>query len=255
MLRQLIEAPLAWPFIAAVRCLATASGAALPEVAVIDAHLSSRAGVRFVAAAPKRRRRRGQAPVNPAAYDSAIVEQQTVPTREACAHDLANALVWATFPRTKAAVHQRQLAVVRAAAAGAAPGRSWSRSEEGDALAMFDEGGLLVATRRGLGAEVAEALRRGDDVSLASRVARGDALGVVFGHAIVEHLGRPVPEAGAGIAGLAVAFEVDGEPGEVSLGILDALAADHAARSASLRRRQGNGIASVASGVLGTRTS
>lgn len=255
VLTTLLQSALAWPFAAVGRLLAplaSMGGGRLPAVADLDAALSERAGRRFVPSAP-RSRRRAKGPVDPAAYDAAIVESARVPTREQNAHDLANALVWGTFPRTKAAIHRRQLAVVRAAAAGAVPGRPWARSEEGDAIAMLDEGGLLVATRQGLGAAVQAELERGDDAALTARVAQGDALGVVFGHALVEHLGRPAEARPPALAGLAIAFEVEGDPRAVDLGALDRLAASYAASSEALRRRKGHGIAAVDPSVLGTR--
>lgn len=97
-------------------------------------------------------------------YDARIVNEGVVPTREGSWHDLMNALVWATFPKAKKALHTRQHGLVRVAE----PGESLRRPRELDALALLDEGGVAV-------------LRDG------SRV--------VFGHAIYEGyvLGWPAP--------------------------------------------------------------
>lgn len=106
--------------------------------------------VRFVAqSAPLRRNGMGRAP-----YDLEIVERGRVPSRERSWHDFLNMLVWAVFPRTKLAIHTRQLEASAREDAGVPRGR------ERDALSMLDEGSVLVA---------------------AERV-------VIFGHALYEHL-------------------------------------------------------------------
>lgn len=113
-----------------------ASCPSFPEPEAIDAALSSRAGVRFVRQPPRprARRRRGKPPEP--LYDARIVEEGVVPTRNGSWHDLLNALVWATFPRAKRALHTRQHAII----VPSAP----ARTREGDALALLDEGGVLV---------------------------------------------------------------------------------------------------------------
>jgi hypothetical protein len=244
VLSAIFASPLAWPF-APLRPLFGAA-AGIPPVDAIDAALAPSAGVRFVPAAPRPgRRRRGAAPPDPSAYDASIVERGEVPTRAGNAHDLANALVWATFPRSKRAHHARQLRAVRAAAR---PGRAWARSEEGDALAMLDEGGVVIVAAPGEVDEVDRDLRRGDDAALAARAREGRAVGVVFGHSIVEHWGRGEPVA---LAGLALALP--GDPRAPDLRALDeVLAARITDRRAFLTRR-GHGIASVRPDVLGTR--
>ncbi len=90
-------------------------------------------------------------------------------------HDLMNALVWATFPAAKAALHSRQH---RAIVGGLAPGACTlpRRTPELDALALVDEGGVVVG---GGGGPV-----------------------VVFGHAIYESVALGVrPAVVAGIVG------------------------------------------------------
>lgn len=243
MLASLLTSRLAWPY-APLAPLLGSAGAGVPPVDVIDAALARRAGVRFVAARPARRRRDAP-PTDPAAYDAAIVERGEVPTRPGNAHDFANALVWATFPVSKRAHHARQLGVVRAAAR---PGRPWSRSEEGDALAMLDEGGILIVARAPEVEDVERALVRGDDAELAARVAAGHALGVVFGHSIVEHLGRGEAPP---VAGLALALA--GDPAAPDLDALDRALAAHVASPATFRSRRGHGIASARPDVLGPR--
>jgi hypothetical protein len=89
-----------------------------------------------------------------APYDASIVERGEVPSREGSWHDLFNALVWATFPRAKLALHRRQHRLTRAHLTLRAAGPA------ADAVAMLDEGGVIVD-------------------------ARGP---IVFGHALYAHL-------------------------------------------------------------------
>ena len=82
--------------------------------------------------------------VNPAAldYESQIFASGIVPTRPNNIHDLFNALVWLTFPHTKAAINGRHIAA-RGEHAG---GRN--RGPVQDALTLFDECGVVVASDR-----------------------------------------------------------------------------------------------------------
>jgi hypothetical protein len=100
--------------------------------------------VRFEAAPPARGRRRATAIDPERLYDARITRERCVPTRPRSWHDFLNALVWATFPRAKLALHQRQL---RALVERIAPGAHTlpaTRSREHDALALIDEGGVVV---------------------------------------------------------------------------------------------------------------
>jgi Protein of unknown function (DUF3025) len=104
---------------------------------------ASRPPVRFEPAPPPRGRRRTA--VDPGRlYDARITHDRCVPTRSRSWHDFLNALVWATFPRAKAALHERQL---RALVERMPPGARTlppTRSREHDALALIDEGGVVV---------------------------------------------------------------------------------------------------------------
>jgi len=183
---------------------ALGSRAAFPTPEEIDEALAPLAGVRFVRQKPVPRRRR--APRDPSSmYDAQIVGAGRVPTRPGSWHDLMNALVWATFPRAKRALHARQVGLVVVAP----PGTSMRRSREADALALVDEGGvLLVRGEPAAGADAPAAARN-----------------VVFGHAIYELVAtgrageRPEGLGGAGL-------ELAPEPGrELEEGLDAALAA------------------------------
>jgi len=121
------------------------SGEGWPSVERIDELLHRDAGVRFVVAHPRPRRQRGPVDVEDL-YDARIARGE-VPTRERSWHDLLNALVWATFPRAKAALHARQHHAIRAWAGASVVRRlPNARTRELDALALVDEGSVLVCT-------------------------------------------------------------------------------------------------------------
>jgi hypothetical protein len=144
---------------------------------VFGADLSD-APVRFVPAAPRPRRgRRPQAIDVRALYDARITLDRVVPTRARSWHDFMNALVWGTFPKAKSALHARQH---RAIAARVEPGARTlppARTRELDALALLDEGGVVLP---------------GGDLARA----------VVFGHAIYENLALGIPPAVVAAIGL-----------------------------------------------------
>ncbi|HEY3819302.1 MAG TPA: DUF3025 domain-containing protein [Polyangiaceae bacterium] len=100
--------------------------------------------VRFEAAPPARGRRRAAAVDPRRLYDARITREGCVPTRPRSWHDFLNALVWATFPRAKLALHRRQhRALVERIPEGART-LPPTRSREHDALALLDEGGVVV---------------------------------------------------------------------------------------------------------------
>ena len=149
--------------------------------------------LRFVPAPAKKPRRRGPV-VLASLYEGRIVEQGEVPTRSDDYHDLFNALAFCAFPRAKWALHARQYGIYRARLTPGATRLPGARTREQDALALFDEGGLLVALAEGVraglpGGPVAR------DLMLAELVRAGRAQVVPFGHALHEHLvaGLPPP--------------------------------------------------------------
>lgn len=193
------RSPLFWPIEEALGLLtlamARAGGddapgpdAGFPQPETIDAALGRRAGIQFERQRPVSRRRRQ--PRDPASmYDARIAREGCVPTRPGSWHDLMNALVWATFPLAKRALHARQHGLV----VPAAPGESARRPRELDALALLDEGGLIVMSDAPLAADDAPIAER--ERALEEGIASGEATAFVFGHAIYEGLvlGRPPP--------------------------------------------------------------
>lgn len=123
-----------------------------------------------------------------AAYEAHIWATGEVPTRTGEAggwHDLFNALVWLTFPRTKARLNRLQAGVI--AAEGVRPGRGGLR----DAATLFDENAALLVTDD---PGVAQALRDFDWPGLfvtgRARFATRARV-VVFGHALLDKLRAP----------------------------------------------------------------
>ncbi|HEY4016519.1 MAG TPA: DUF3025 domain-containing protein [Polyangiaceae bacterium] len=141
--RALEHEPLFFPVAAAGRALASFDD--FPPVDALGCVFPGAPAVRFVPATPRRRRR---AEVDARAlYDARIALDGEVPTRERSLHDLMNALVWATFPRAKRALHARQH---RAIVERLAPGTRRlppTRTPELDALALLDEGGVVLTDR------------------------------------------------------------------------------------------------------------
>jgi hypothetical protein len=133
-----------------------------PEPEELACLFEGEAPVRFQLAAPRMRRGRRLGASD--RYDAFITERRIVPTRRGSWHDLLNALVWATFPRAKLALHARQHRAVtsRLGPDLRLPG---GRTRDQDAVAMLDEGGVVL-------------LQRGGETPSP----------IVFGHAIYERL-------------------------------------------------------------------
>jgi hypothetical protein len=119
-------------------------------------------------------------------YDARIALDREVPTRSACWHDLMNALVWGTFPRSKRALHLRQHQAIRDRLTPDARTLPPTRSRELDALALVDEGGVALIARNA--SQLDSFPMRRDRTILGAELASGAVEAVVFGHAIYESL-------------------------------------------------------------------
>lgn len=132
----------------------------------------------------------------PAGYEPAVSEG-AVPTREGSWHDAFNVLAFIAFPRAKLALHRRVLTLQRARAAAGAP--AGVRSREEDALALLDEGSLVIAGPPAAIAALDEARHEGSLPGL-DAVMRTHGLVVrVLGHALLEHLVLERRPIGAGV--------------------------------------------------------
>lgn len=117
-------------------------------------------------------------------YEEHIHRTGEVPTRDNL-HDFFNALVWLTFPRTKAALNALQAAAI--ARDGVGPRRGALR----DAATLVDENSVLLLTQRD---DLVDALAAHDWRSLfvVHRSAwQSDVRAIVFGHALMEKLTAP----------------------------------------------------------------
>ena len=75
-------------------------------------------------------------------YEQRIAQTGEVPTRAENWHDLFNALQWIAFPRSKARINAQHAAILDEGGEEEARRRSPPR----DALTLFDEGGVIVAS-------------------------------------------------------------------------------------------------------------
>jgi Protein of unknown function (DUF3025) len=185
-----LRSALFWPVARAARMLGEYASWPRPED--LTRLFEGDPPVRFEVASPRRRRARAPAE---ARYDARIALARRVPTRARSWHDVTNALVWATFPAAKLALHARQHAIIstRMGCDLRLPG---ARTPEQDALAMFDEGGVALVCSRTRRAALESALAGDSMPDLLRLVRERSTIPIVFGHAIYESLAcgetRPV---------------------------------------------------------------
>ncbi|MBI4206848.1 MAG: DUF3025 domain-containing protein [Betaproteobacteria bacterium] len=164
-------------------------------------------------------------------YEPRIYLRGEVQVRECDWHDLLNALVWLTFPRSKAALNGRHYRALLEQQANRAP----NRGPVQDAMTLFDEGGVIVAARD------RKLLRLIENFSWKElfwrnrpRVMTGMRF-YLFGHALYEKALRPF----SGITGRGILFEVEAEFLDAPLGVqisrLDDMVAARLGDAAGLR--------------------
>jgi hypothetical protein len=123
-----------------------------------------------------------------ALYDARITLAHEVPTRERNWHDLLNMLCFATFPHSKLALHARQFARLSErieANMAKLPNR---RTPEQDALTLFDEGGVLIASAPAAAQQLTDATPEARENTCLELCAQRQVRVVPFGHALYEHL-------------------------------------------------------------------
>ena len=131
-----------WPLGRAARTFADETD--WPAVEAYARAFAGVAPVRFELSLPKpRRARRSDAPLDRSSMYDAQIVRGVVPTRARDWHDYANALVWATFPSAKQALHARQHRAVAAWIPEGAVRLPGARTREMDGLALIDEGGVV----------------------------------------------------------------------------------------------------------------
>lgn len=153
-----------------------------PDVRAALTAVAERMDIRNAAGRPIRFASAGAAGAT--AYEAHIGRTGEVPTRDNW-HDFFNALVWLTFPRTKARLNALQAQTIAATGTGA------QRGPLRDAATLIDENAVLLVTQR---ADFVDALRRHDWHALfvEQRSAWGTQVRpIVFGHALMEKLTAP----------------------------------------------------------------
>lgn len=136
-------------------------------------------------------------------YEPRIYLHGALQARSQDWHDLFNVLVWATFPKTKAALNQRhyQAALRRAAN----PLRTGNRSRIEDALTLLDEGGVIVATSNPQLFELLQ-YRQWKELFWHRRaLVLASMNAFLFGHALYEKALEPY----IGVSGKAICILVD----------------------------------------------
>ncbi len=119
-------------------------------------------------------------------YELRIAQHGLIATRENW-HDLFNAAVWLTFPRTKSAISEMHARLIEQRGAGELKQRSTQR----DVLTLFDEGGVIVVSDD---PQLFELLRgfHWKELFWERRVALAQHLRIyLFGHALLEKMLTP----------------------------------------------------------------
>jgi hypothetical protein len=90
------------------------------------------------------------------------------------------------FPRCKRALHERQHALVCAGVGESFEALPGARSKEHDAIAMLDEGGVLILCAEGAREDIDDSLKVSDRSRLEAHLRAGRAWLFVLGHGILE---------------------------------------------------------------------
>lgn len=155
-------------------------------------------------------------------YEERIYARGEVQVRDANWHDLLNALVWLTFPRTKVALNARHHQALRVQQASGAR----NRGPVQDALTLFDEGGVIVAASDSGLLRLVESFAWKELFWHArARVVSGMRF-FLFGHALYEKALAPF----SGITGRAILLETPAEllgvGLEAQIEVLDSMVAE-----------------------------
>lgn len=206
-----------------------------PSVAELDARLRDRLAIEpGVSLEPQVKTRKRRGPLDrDALYEVRIHVHRRVPTRERSWHDLTNALVWAAFPRSKRALAARQHAITEAVLPRDATRLPGARTREQDALAMVDEGGIVLLASHDDVEDVRRAQREGDEDALRGLRDAGRMAPLVFGHAMMEH----AIEGALAVRGYGIPLAVSAIPSSIQARVeaCDAVLASWIASSEDLR--------------------
>jgi hypothetical protein len=213
------------PIFETLRAHAGAFGAVWPARADLEQRLERRdPPVLSASGMPLRlvpQGRRNRAPEEK--HEARVYLRGELQLRERSWHDLFNLLVWLAFPKAKAALNRRHYQALEAQRAS---GRA-NRGPAQDALTLFDEGGVIVASSdQDLLACLSD--WRWKDLFWRNRARLAARMRFhVFGHAIYEKGLRPF----LGITGRGIALEVEPDllvaPLPEQLAVLDRRIAEH----------------------------
>jgi len=163
-------------------------------------------------------------------YEARIYLRGEMIFRDRNWHDLLNVLAWLTFPGAKAALNARHYAALRAQnAAGAA-----NRGPAQDALTLFDEGGVIIAS---CDDELLGLLRgwRWKELFWSNRTKLRERMRFyLFGHALYEKALRPF----IGITGRGILLKTEpgllAQPPGEQLAVLDSQVASYLSEPGNL---------------------
>ncbi|MGZ5660123.1 MAG: DUF3025 domain-containing protein [Usitatibacter sp.] len=135
--RERMRTPLYAPLASAFDRLSAERWPTHDELTVLASHAVTARGsaIRFVMPRGNDARERRY-------YELRIAESGEIETRPGNWHDLFNALAWIAYPRAQAAIHAQHAAILEERGEEEAK----RRSPERDALTLFDEGGVVVAS-------------------------------------------------------------------------------------------------------------
>jgi len=193
------------PMFEPLRAQAGAFGAEWPGLADLQRLLDARdppvrnAGGKPLQLVPQGRRRRALEDK----HEARTFLAGELQVRERSWHDLFNLLAWLAFPRAKAALNARHYAALMVQrAAGAA-----NRGPAQDALTLFDEGGVIVASCDDQLLRMLSEFRWKELFWHRRYEARSQMRFNLFGHALYEKALRPF----TGITGRGVVLKVEPE--------------------------------------------
>ena len=134
-------------------------------------------------------------------YERRAVEQNELIVRNDNLHDVMNALVWLTFPKTKRAV-----SVAHVALGVTADGKT--RPRRRDVLTLFDEAGAIILSQRDDLKKLHEAHRWRELFVNQRQAFIREALPILFGHGALEQLGSN-PHRGLTVKALWLPLAID----------------------------------------------
>ena len=125
-------------------------------------------------------------------FERRVVEKNELIVRPDSLHDVLNALVWLTFPKTKRAISEAHVAL------GVNPDPK-TRPRRRDVLTVFDESGMIVLSER----DDLRELNRSHQWRELFVNRRSDFIEqtrpILFGHGAMEQLGQQLPQVHRGL--------------------------------------------------------